>query len=78
MTHEDPDHLPDPHEDQHVAHLSPWVATQFLKLLTRYGEAMYTAGVQDARQGRPDYASIHPTHRQASAEIKQLMGVDHE
>lgn len=32
-----PDHLPDPHEDQHVAHLSPWVAEQFIKLLNQYG-----------------------------------------
>ena len=80
MTDSD-DHLPDPHEDQHVAHLSPWVAEQFIKLLNQYGEAMYAAGIRDARQGLPDYASIHPAHRTAAAPLKQLLGVenpDHE
>lgn len=73
---EDTDHLPDPHEDQHVADLSPWVAERFIKLLNQYGEAMYAAGIRDARQGLPDYASIHPTHRTASTQLKQLLGVE--
>ena len=34
MTDSD-DHLPDPHEDQHVAHLSPWVAEQFTRKTIR-------------------------------------------
>lgn len=74
----DTDHLPDPHEDQHVAQLSPWVATQFLELLASYGHAMYTAGANAGRH--PTCSDIARAHRTASLEIKQLMGVptDHE
>ena len=76
------DHLPDPHEDQHVAHLSPWVAEQFLDLLARYGQAMYQAGVEAAkRQTPPTCSELAEVHRAASAPLKQLLGVenpDHE
>lgn len=74
---EDTDHLPDPHEDQHVAHLSPWVAERFLDLLASYGQTMYQAGVEAAkRQPTPTCSGLAEAHRLASAEIKQLMGVD--
>ena len=76
------DHLPDPHEDQHVADLSPWVAERFLDLLARYGQAMYVAGVEAAkRQPTSTCSDLAEVHRTAAAPLKQLLGVgppDHE
>lgn len=80
MTDSD-DHLPDPHEDQHVAHLSPWVAEQFLGLLARYGQAMYVAGRRSATLTEAARIDCEAAHRTASTQLKQLLGVenpDHE
>lgn len=80
MTDSD-DRLPDPHEDQHVAHLSPWVAEQFLGLLARYGQAMYVAGRRSATLTEAARIDCEAANRSASAPLKQLLGVenpDHE
>ena len=77
----DQDHLPDPHEDQHVAHLSPWVAEQFLDLLARYGQDMYRAGRRNAVLSQAALIDCEACHRTASTPLKQLLGVenpDHE
>ena len=71
------DHLPDPHEDQHVADLSPWVAERFLDLLARYGQTMYQAGVEAAkRHPTPACSDLADVHRSAAAPLKQLLGVE--
>lgn len=75
------DHLPDPHEDQHVANLSPWVAEQFICLLARYGQAMYVAGRRSATLTEAARIDCEAAHRSASSPLKQLLGVenpDHE